>query len=163
MAAYLPTSDEQFTVYRDWTTARVDIDEMLEVNTISPGEATKMRKALDEQLRLRLVAEGRAGEVTFMDLTPYEKLELSQDLSVQLGVFGDMVRYYKEVLAAEEVSAGSTQGRQIVAPLYNFAETLAYGNPTVMDDLLTLGENLLDKNTLDNILPWLFFGTRSER
>jgi hypothetical protein len=105
----------------------------------------------------------RQGEVEMMDMTPYEKLELSGELPQQLGIFGDAVRYYKEVLEVTEESAGTIRGRQIVAPLYDQVEELFFSDPSMRQTIQELGINLQDEDTLDNILPWLFFGSTGER
>ena len=163
MANFLPTTDEQFAIYREWTVAKETIGEMLEGNQITPGQQRKMLESLENQMNSRLMAEGRSGELIYMHMTPYEQLELSGALPAQLGMFGDYLRYYRQILEVEEESAGSTRGRILVAPLYEMVKQAAYSNPDVMNGLRDLGENLMDKTTLDNILPWLLFGTRSEQ
>jgi hypothetical protein len=163
MANFLPTTDEQFTIYREWTIAKETIGEMLEGNQITVGQQRKMLENLDNEMNRRLLTEGRDGEIIYMTMTPYEQLELSGALNPQLGMFGDYLRYYKQILEVEEESPGSTRGRVLVAPLYEYVKAAAYSNPDVMNALRDLGENLLDKTTLDNILPWLLFGVRSEQ
>ena len=162
MSSFLPTTDEQFTIYREWTITKETVGEMLESNQITVGQSRKMLENLDMEMNRRLLAEGRGGELAYMQMTPYEQLELSGELNPQLGMFGDYLRYYKQILEVEEESPGSTRGRVLVAPLYEMAKAAAYANPDVMNGFRDLGENLMDKTTLDNILPWLFFGTRSE-
>jgi hypothetical protein len=162
MAHFLPMTDADFEIYKHNAIAKVQVSEMLEFNQITPGQERKMLDALEEELRSKLIAAGRAGEVAFMDMTPYEKLTLAGVLPPELGIFAEQVRYYKEILAVRDVSALSTEGRPIVTPLFNEATSLAYADPNIMEIFRSIGENLLDKGTLDNILPWLFFGDRRE-
>lgn len=162
MAALLPVSDEDFEIYRNYTLARITIDEKLEVNEITPHEATKMRKELKAQLRTDLITSDRGGEVLFMDLTPYEKLEVGNSLPPSLGIFGNYVRYYKDVLASHGITAGSTPARKILQEFYDFVKKEAANNPDLLEALIDVGGVIMDKATLDNILPYLFFGVRSE-
>lgn len=162
MSNFLPSDDQQFQVYRDWTLQDIEIEEMLEDNAITTGQATKLRDKIEEEVRVQLLAEGRAGEVAFMDMTPFEKLEVGGVLPPALGIFGDYVRYYKEALAAAGTSSGSIDGRQIVAPLYEHARMLAHSDPQVMEAFQQVGEDLFDRTNLDQIFPQIFFGSRQE-
>ena len=110
-----------------------------------------------------MIANGRAKEIEFLDMTPYERLELVGELPPAVGIFGPAVRYYKENLAAQEESAGTKKGRLIVAPLYDEVERIFFSDPNVRKAIQSLGINLQDDDTLDNIMPWLFFGYTGER
>ena len=162
-AAYLPTADADFRLYREWTLNKLRIDEMLEANEITTGQAGKLRKQLEADFRLAMVEGGRGKEVQFLDMTPYERLELAGVLPAALGIFGPQVRWYKDDLAAREESAGTKVGRLVVAPLYDEVERLFYSDRSIREAIQQLGINLQDDDTLDNIMPWLFFGHRAER
>lgn len=163
MAGFVPNGREAFDIYREYTLDRIMVDEMFEAGEITNTQRTKMRERLETQLRSTLIQQGREGEVLMMDYTPYEKLELAGLLHPRLGIFGDHVRYYKQVLAAAEKSAGTQVGREIVAPLYDMVEAAFYTDPEMRMTLQELGINLLDKDNLDAIMPWLFFGHTGER
>jgi len=163
MADYLPTTDQDFNLYRDWTLNKLRIDEMLEAGEVTTGQSRKMRDKLEEDFRLAMSAEGRGLELLFLDATPYEKLELAGELPAAIGIFGPDMRWYKEDLSARKESPGTIKGKQIVAPFYDKVEVLFYSDPRVREAIQSLGINLQDEDTLDNIMPWLFFGNSGER
>lgn len=162
---YVPSSRGDFDVYRQFTMTKLQIEEMFENNEITRSERRKAVDNLEADLRQYLVNAGRGKEVVMMDLTPYEKLEVSGLLPDTLanfrvgdGILGDVVRYYKEVLEANEESAGTIVGRQVTQPLYDLVTHAYFTNPDMRDTLQDLGTNLKD-STLDlgAFLPWLFF------
>ena len=136
---------------------------MLEAGEVTTGQSRKMRDKLEEDFRLAMSAEGRGLELLFLDATPYEKLELAGELPAAIGIFGPDMRWYKEDLLARKESPGTIKGKQIVAPFYNKVEALFYSDPRVREAIQSLGINLQDEDTLDNIMPWLFFGYSGER
>jgi hypothetical protein len=163
MQEYMPMADGDFDLYRHFTEAKIQVDEMFEANEITRSVRNKAMDNLEKQLRNALIQSGRAKEVEFMDMTPFEKLELSGELPHKLGIFADQVRYYKQALVSAEETAGTVKGRLITAPLYDAVETAFFQDPTMRSTLQTLGVNLQDDDTLDNFLPWLFFGSTGER
>jgi hypothetical protein len=163
MANYLPTDPDQFSIYRNWTLEKVKIDELYESQQITTGIREKILAELENQVRQQLTEQGRGGEVTFMDMTPYEKLELAGHLDPSLGIFGDWIRYNKEALNAAGITAASKEGRVLVNPLYERAKMEALANPRLMDALLQIGEDVYDTTALDRILPEFFFGVRQEQ
>lgn len=163
IAPYLPNNHAAFDIYREYTLQKVTLDEMFEANEITRSVRNKAIKNLDEQLRRHLVESGRGREVLIMDMTPYEKLELSGFLPGNLGIFGDHVRYYKQVLEQTEQTPGTVAGRQIVAPLFDMVEQQFFADPNMRKTLQELGINLQDETAMDSFLPWLFFGYTGER
>ena len=163
MAQYLPTSDSDFDLYRQWTLDRLRVDEAFEAGEVKRGDARKLRDRLEEEFRLAMMAEGRGGEIEFLDMTPYDKLELSGELPAILGILAGEIRFTRETLAVNEETPGTINGIHMVAPLYNYVETLFYSDSAFRDAMQTLGINLQDEDTLDNIMPWLFFDYSGER
>lgn len=170
MAAYVPTTKGDFDIYRTFTLDKIRIDEAFEANEITTTQKRKAMDRLEENLKRDLITQGRKGEVEIMDMTPYEKLELAgmlprglAELRVGNGILSDAVRYYNQTLNEMDESAGTINGRKIVEPLYNVVEQAFHQDPNMKTTLRELGINLNDDDTMDNFLPWLFFGHSQER
>ncbi len=160
---YMPTSQADFAIYREYTLNKIRVDEAFENGEITRSQKRNTMDQMEEDLRRNLINQGRSGEVEMMDMTPYEKLMLSGLLPESLGIFAGEVRYTKQALEAAEESPGTVGGVDIVQPLYNAVEEAYYSDPHMKDTLNELGVNLEDTTNMDQFLPWLFFGYTLER
>ena len=60
------------------------------------------------------------------------------------------------------LNANTSDRRKILQEFYDFVKKEAANNPDLLEALIDVGGVIMDKATLDNILPYLFFGVRSE-
>lgn len=170
---FLPTADSDFDIYRQYTLAKIDLDEQFEQDEITRSQRNKGIETLDERLNQALILNGREREVQFRDMTPIEKLELADKLPRELetlglpgtegGILTEWVRYYKQALDAAEESPGTVKGRRIWNPLWVRTEQAFYRNPGVRSAIQQLSVNLQDEDTLDQFIPWFYFGYTGER
>ncbi len=162
VAQFLPSTPEAFLLYHQATIAKIVADEAFEATEITLGERTKIRKAINEELRIRLIEEGRSGEAFFLDLTPYEKLKAADVLPALLDTreYSEMQSYYIEVLTTEDKSADSQWGRETIAPFMTLLTERTEVDPIFYQVVRELGENIFDKSFFDQIFPMLFFDAR---
>ena len=162
MADYLPDTVDDYLIYHQMTVAKIIAKEQFEANEITSGDKAKINRAIDEELRRILVESGRSGEALFLDLTPFEKLQLAGELPIMLDTkeYTEWQRYYIEVLANEQKSADSIRGREIV---FDFMQLLIRRTETDLafrGVVVDLGQRLFDMEFVDQIFPKLFFDAK---
>jgi hypothetical protein len=157
----MPTADA-YNLYHRATISKITIDEAYEANQISVGDRTKLRKAVDQELRESLIAQGRANEAVFLDLLPYEKLSIANVLPHELNTreYSQTLAWLKQELELAGVSADSTRGREIVDPFMTQLTARAEADPQFLPVVIELGNNLFGDVFIDEIFPKLFFDAR---
>ena len=162
MAEFLPTNPSDFLLYHQATVAKIYAEEQFEANEITSGDLNKIRKAVDEELRLQLILTGRSGEAEFLDLTPYEKLRFGGVLPTLLDnlEYREAQSYYIEVLAVKDKSADTGWGRITIDPFMKMLIHRTEIDPAFKKEVIDLGESLFEMSFVDHIFPKLFFDAK---
>ena len=158
LETFVPSSDRQMLIWQQYTLDKIRVDEAYEREQITSGERTKANAKLEENLRAQLMAEGRGDEIVWFDMYPIERLAAAGQLPGSLEYLVPEVRWYKQVLQANDVGANASKARQMLDPFYQQIKAQALQNPQLQQDLYELGSSLYDETTYDKLLPQLLFG-----
>lgn len=164
LAPYLPSTPEQFEIYREYNNTVSMLADGKEPDPetgermLTDTEYNKAKKELDKQFRAAMVAEGRLGELSYLEMYPIERLALANQLPPALIKYAGYASGIRQQLEQLDKGPTSQAGDAMFDRVYIELLDEMQRNPVIADEIMRFGSLMYDKHTIDSVFPALFYG-----
>jgi hypothetical protein len=156
---YLPTTFNQFEIYRTATTLKDEAWARFRRGEITSGQRNKLLTAIDERLDRGLIETGREGEAVYRRAWPIQRLALLGKLPLELQELLEVVNGARDILRANEKGPASDFGQQVQLAVVTWAEQVFFQqNEAAADAIDDLGLDMFDEALRAAVYPKLLFG-----